>query len=243
MCVPRLRWIGGQTTTPKSQSFLSCGSQGWSSGHQAWQPVPLLLCLFTAFPLFSPWFWHGVLWILSVLPLSYTLNPHAGTLSFFILCVWMFPLPECLCTTRVQCLQSPEGIRSPRTRVIDSCKPPCRCWGNWTPVLWKSNLLAANPFLQPLHDATLTLLPSSKSFLVSWEKSLTLVLVQVMGPLEEFVIQLNVFMNTYCVPALGNAARIQRWRTSEGHVLLLFIWCLEVHDFYIVVSLMGRQSL
>lgn len=43
---------GGQTTTPKSQSFLSCGSQGWSSGHQAWQPVLLPVVPFHCHPPF-----------------------------------------------------------------------------------------------------------------------------------------------------------------------------------------------
>jgi hypothetical protein len=48
---------------------------------------------------------------------------------YFILCVQMFCLCACLCTTCVQFLRRPaEGVRYPGTGVTDGCEPPCRCW-------------------------------------------------------------------------------------------------------------------
>lgn len=47
-------------------------------------------------------------------------------LSFLF--VWMFCLPVCKYTTCVQWPQRPEeGIKSPRTRVMDGCRSLCGC--------------------------------------------------------------------------------------------------------------------
>lgn len=46
-----------------------------------------------------------------------------------ILCVWLFCLRECLCTTCVQCPQRPEeGTRLPGTEVTGGCQPSFACW-------------------------------------------------------------------------------------------------------------------
>lgn len=48
---------------------------------------------------------------------------------FFILCVWVFWLHVCLCTTCVQCLRRPDaGSEWLGVGDTDSCEPLCRHW-------------------------------------------------------------------------------------------------------------------
>ena len=91
--------------------------------------------LFLYFPWFIHFFlfWNGLMFCYFIVCLFIDCFP-----SFLIfLCVWLFCLHVCMCTTCMQCLWRPEeGSRFPGTGITSGCEPPCGC-GNWTQVLWK----------------------------------------------------------------------------------------------------------
>ena len=64
----------------------------------------------------------------------------------------MFYLYACMGTVCMQCWQrAAEGVRSPETRVTESCAPPCRCWEpNLGPLQELQMLLTAEPSPAPL---------------------------------------------------------------------------------------------
>lgn len=74
-------------------------------------------------------------------------------IRFFFLCVWLFHLPACLCTTCMQGSERPEeGVKSPRTWATKGCEQPCGRWeANLSPLKEQSMLLTAKPSLKALH--------------------------------------------------------------------------------------------
>ena len=64
----------------------------------------------------------------------------------------------CMYSTYMQCPQeSEEGIGSPKTGIIDTCEPPCGCWGlNLVPLEGQQVLLGAEPSLIPEDCVVLT---------------------------------------------------------------------------------------
>jgi hypothetical protein len=73
-----------------------------------------------------------VSWVAFTRALKVCLSHNLFFVSFekfiFTLCIWMFYLNVCLCTTCVQCSQRPEeGMGSPGIIVKTNCELPCGC--------------------------------------------------------------------------------------------------------------------
>jgi hypothetical protein len=60
----------------------------------------------------------------------------------FMLCIWVFYLHICMCTSYVTGACGGQKTGSdPETRVTDDCKPPCNCWELNLSSVWATSVL------------------------------------------------------------------------------------------------------
>lgn len=86
-------------------------------------------------------------------------QPALFKIIFFFVFSFMYMsvLPACIPVhhVRVCCLGSPEeGVRSPRTRVINGCESPCRCSESNPYPLEEQQCCAISPYIVSVYTHT-----------------------------------------------------------------------------------------